>query len=401
MNRENSQSGETRSSRGGHRLRRIGVLIMAVAALASLVALFPTEAPRTPSGTASFLGAGSGGDGFRRVTEPRALSFPADHGPHLGFQTEWWYYVGNLRGNTGRRFGYQLTFFRRGIIPSAQEQPRESSWAADQVYMAHLAITDVKSGAFKSFERFARGALGLAGARAEPYTIWVGDWSARGTAAEASLLAAHADGWGISLQLQAEEDPILHGDRGYSRKGPQAGDASIYYSFTRVRTTGKVDVAGQSFQVDGSSWMDHEWSTSALSSEQVGWDWFSLQLDDGAELMLFQLRRRDGEIDPRSSGTYVDGEGRVVPLQVGDFQINSLAVWRSPGSGAAYPARWRILVPSLGLSVVLTPLVKDQELRLSYTYWEGEIAVTGEGDSPSGVGYVELTGYATSIEGLY
>lgn len=225
--------------------------------------------------------------------------------------------------------------------------------------------------------------------------------SARVRAAERPRLTSQADGWGVSLQLQAEDDPVAHGDGGYSRKGPEVGDASMYYSFTRLRTAGEVDIAGQPFRVDGTSWMDHEWSTSSLSSEQLGWDWFPLQLDDGADLMLFHLRLCGGGIDPCSGGAYVGEGGRVTPLSAGDFKVENLAVWRSPASGVVHPARWRILVPSLGLRLYVNPMVQDQELRLSYTYWKGAVAVTGEGVSPSGLGYVELTGHAAPLDGRF
>lgn len=348
--------------------------------------------------------------GFARVTAPLTLRFPRDAGPHPDFQTEWWYFTGNLAatesardGAAGDRFGFQLTFFRRALAaPGAMASPgpTDSAWRADQVYLAHFALTDVAGGGFHAAERLQRAALGLAGGQADPYRVWVDDWSAAaegGTAERPRLrLRARDGGQGLDLALEPLKDRVGHGQDGYSPKGPQPGNASMYLSFTRLAATGALTVAGRSRPVAGLTWMDHEWSTSALGEDQVGWDWFSLQLDDGRELMLFQLRQRDGGVAPVSSGTLVaaDGSSRHLPREA--FQLEVLRRWTSPKSGARYPAAWRLRLPAEGLDLRLRPLLADQELDVGLRYWEGAVAVTGEaeGQALRGYGYAELTGYA-------
>jgi predicted secreted hydrolase len=342
-------------------------------------------------------------EGFSRAERPQPVVFPADHGPHPDFQTEWWYFTGNLDTADGHHFGYELTFFRRALAPPAERAARPSDWAADQIYMAHLALTDVAGREFQAVERFSRGAAGLAGAQAAPFTVWLEDWSISEMEGGDWRLQAAAEGLALELTLRDTKGPILQGDRGYSRKGPEPGNASYYYSLTRLETAGSVQVAGERYKVAGLSWMDHEYSTSALSAGQVGWDWFSLQLDDGSELMVFQIRRDDGSIDPYSSGTLVSADGWTRHLERDDFQIMVERTWRSPHTGADYPAGWTIRVPVTGLTLRLEPYLADQELNVSYTYWEGAVRITGERDGRpvSGDGYVELTGYAGSMQGQF
>ena len=344
-------------------------------------------------GTASYL----------RVVEPRDLAFPADHGPHLDYQTEWWYYTGNLVADEGQHFGYQLTFFRRALAPPDLRADRESAWAADQVYMAHFALTDVAGANYEAAERFARGAAGLAGAQAAPYHVWLEDWSVEEVEPGVTGMYAAQDDLTLDLVLVDGKGPILQGDRGYSPKGPQPGNASYYYSLTRLETSGSVQVGDTVYPVNGLSWMDHEWSTSALSADQVGWDWFSIQMDDGSELMVFQLRKEDGSIDPFSSGTFVAPDGSTRLLGQDEFEIQVEDTWRSPHTGATYPARWTVVVPVVDLVLAIEPHLADQELTLSYAYWEGAVRVEGEraGQAVSGNGYVEMTGYAGSMQGQF
>ncbi len=341
--------------------------------------------------------------GFARVEGPETLRFPADHGPHPDYQTEWWYLTGNLDTAEGRHFGYQLTFFRRALVPPAERAARESDWATDQVYMAHLALSDVAGGRFQAEERFARGAAGLADAQADPFAVWLENWRLEAIAADQfHLYAANAD-LSLDLQLTDLKEPVLQGDEGYSRKGPDAGNASSYYSMSRLETVGTVAVADRAYTVNGLSWMDHEYSTSALSVGQVGWDWFSLQLDDGSELMVFQIRRHDGSVDPYSSGMLMPANGAPLSLKRNDFEIQVLDRWRSPQTGALYPARWRVKVPAADLDLLLEPYLADQELNLSYAYWEGAVRITGQmlDRSVQGSGYVEMTGYAASMSGQF
>jgi len=341
--------------------------------------------------------------GFARADGPRPLRFPADHGPHPDYQTEWWYYTGNLETTDRRHLGYQLTFFRRALIPVEQQKPRASHWAAEQVYMAHFALTDVAAKNFGAFERFSRGAAGLAGAQAAPFNIWLEDWQVQETEPGIYRLYAAVDGLTLDLYLVDEKGPVLQGDRGYSQKGPDPGNASYYYSQSRLLSSGRVQIDGAVFEVSGSSWMDHEFSTSALSPDQVGWDWFALQLDDGSELMVFHIRRTDGSVDPFSAGTLIQTDGTTRHLGHRDYAIRVEDTWRSPHSGAVYPARWSISLPALDLDIQVVPHLSDQELNVSYTYWEGAVFISGmhAGRPVSGDGYVELTGYAGSMQGQF
>ncbi|GAB4578575.1 MAG: lipocalin-like domain-containing protein [Anaerolineales bacterium] len=340
--------------------------------------------------------------GFARAEGPLPLTFPADQGPHPDYLTEWWYYTGNLDTPDGQHFGFQLTFFRRALVPPAERPAaRASAWAADQVYLAHFALTDVNGEQFHSFERYARGAAGLAGAQASPYRVWLENWSVEEIAPDQfHLLAAEAN-LQLDLELSLAKPLILHGDQGYSQKGPEPGNASIYISQTRLEARGQVTTARGTFPLTGLAWMDHEYSTSALSDGQIGWDWFSVQLSNHTELMFFQLRRADGTVDPFSSGTVIYADGTTRPLAREDFTITVLNTWRSPRTEADYPARWQVEIPSENLTLTLEPWLPDQELQTSVIYWEGAVRVTGtaSGQPLTGNGYVELTGYAEAFDG--
>jgi predicted secreted hydrolase len=332
--------------------------------------------------------------GFARALTPRSFSFPKDHGPHPGYRTEWWYYTGNLQSHEGRRFGYQLTIFRVALTP--QKPLRTSPWAANEIFMAHFAVTDVQGKRFHYAERFSRAALGLAGAGGRPLTVNLENWSAREISTQpwsVKLSAADAD-MAIDLDLKSLSREILNGDRGLSRKGGKPGNASYYYSIPRMATSGSIRVGKESFRVTGLSWLDREWSTSALEPDQVGWDWFALQLDDGRDLMFYRLRRRDGSADPFSSGTLVAADGSVKLLPLDQVQLEVVSWWTSPKSGGRYPAVWRMRIPSQGIALEITPRLADQELSGRFRYWEGAVAVQGLSGTPGGTGYVELTGYA-------
>ena len=341
--------------------------------------------------------------GFERALEPRDYVFPDDHGPHLGFQTEWWYYTGNLAAADGRRVGYQLTFFRRGLTPTTPE--RVSDFATNQVYFAHFALTDVAGNEHTSSERFSRGAAGLAGATGQPYEVWLEDWRAEALSPDGSAihLVARQGDLALDLNLQAAKPIVAHGDAGLSPKSEVPGNASYYLSFTRLETSGEVRLGGEALAVTGDSWFDHEWSTSALGEGAIGWDWFSLQLDDGRELMYFQIRREDGSIEPVSGGTLVAADGTTRHLASDEVELEVLATWRSPTTGGMYPSRWRFAIPSDGLEIEIEPLIPDQEMDVSFVYWEGAVSLTGQsrGAPVAGLGFVELTGYVTSIAGQF
>jgi predicted secreted hydrolase len=350
--------------------------------------------------------AASAGDnlrGFAIADGSRQLHLPQDQGPHPDFQTEWWYYTGNLERQDGRHFGYQLTFFRRALLPPQLAIKRPSDWATNQVYMAHFALTDVATNSYQAFESISRGAAGLAGAQSDPFSVWLDDWQVRQVSTDTYQLQAKKDGFAIQLSLQNLKGFILQGDHGYSQKGPAPGQASYYYSQTRLQTRGEVTSDGKQFTVSGLSWMDHEFSTSALDKNQVGWDWFALQLNDQSELMLYQLRMADGSIDPYSSGSYVAPDGSVHQLALQDFHNQVEGYWTSPQTKARYPARWTIQVPGEDLILNIEPYIPDQELHVSFTYWEGAVKFSGtsHGKPVSGSGYVELTGYTTSLGGRF
>jgi len=344
-------------------------------------------------------------EGFARAVEPVELQFPRDHGAHPEFQTEWWYYTGNLADAAGNEYGYQLTFFRRAL--SAGIPKRASDLATNQVYMAHFAISDVRVGRHDDFERFSRGAGGLAGAGGEPLTeIWLEDWSVRETERGvyrlvASDVTSEGEPIRLDLTLRSTRPPVLHGEAGLSRKGPEPGNANYYYSLVGLDTAGVITRGDSPAQVFGTSWMDHEFGTSALGPNALGWDWLSLQLDDGSALMLARLRLRDGGVETSFESTWLAPDGAQVTLSAQDFTLEALDQWTSPHTGILYPSGWRLTLPAQELTLTITPLLRDQEMQTSYVYWEGAVRAEGEreGQRVSGRGYVELTGYGGEQNG--
>jgi predicted secreted hydrolase len=341
---------------------------------------------------------GPADEAFARAYEPMPFTFPADHGAHPEYKTEWWYYTGNLADATGNQYGYQLTFFRSALTPDAPE--RQSDLATNQIYMAHFALTDGNAQRHRSFERFSRGAGALAGATGDPaFRVWLEDWSVEEIEPDLMRLQAHGTGeegeFAVDLTLRETQPPLLHGDQGLSQKGPEAGNASYYYSLIGLDTRGSITSGGRTIAVGGKSWMDHEFGTSALSENAVGWDWFSVQLDNGAALMFAQVRTDSGGVVPDFEGTYRAADGTEQPIGAADFTVSALDEWTSPRSGIAYPSGWQIDLPALEVSLTLDPLVRDQEMDVSFVYWEGAVMVDGTvaGTPVQGVGYVELTGY--------
>jgi predicted secreted hydrolase len=339
---------------------------------------------------------------FRLATEGYRYAFPRDHGAHEEYRTEWWYYTGQLTAKDGRPFGYELTFFRRGM-PREQTKTLPSQWAVTHLYLAHFAVSDLRQGRFHYAEKMSRAGLGKAGAASDRLNVWIDRWSAESPLAAPGTQILHAaDGdLGIQLTVSPEKPLVVHGTGGISRKGSVA--ASHYYSFTRLATTGILSIDGERFDVTGNSWMDHEFGSAELGKDLVGWDWFCLQLDDQRELMLYHLRRTDGSADPASSGTLIDRDGRGHHLTVSEFTLEPISYWTSQTSHARYPQRWRLTIPSQQLSFELVPLMAEQELSTTrstqVTYWEGAIEATGsiQGRAAHGQGYMELTGYAERI----
>ena len=334
-------------------------------------------------------------EGWRLAAPGYPWRFPRDHGSHPEYRIEWWYYTGNLESERGRRFGYQVTFFRVGVDP-APENP--SRWAVRDLFMAHLAVTDVRGGRHLAAERLDRGGLGWAGARTETLDVRNGGWRAFLDGGRHRLEAV--DGaFGVELDLEPGKGPTLHGAGGFSRKGPSAGNASQYYSMSRMPTAGRVRIDGAWVDVAGASWMDHEFGTTFLEPGQVGWDWFSLQLDDGADLMVFQLRRADGRPDARSAGTWIAGGGASAALEGDDVRLTPGRRWTSPASGAEYPVEWRVELPGRQTSLAVTAVLDAQEMdtgaSTGVTYWEGAVTAAGRvgGRPVRGRGYLEMTGY--------
>lgn len=335
---------------------------------------------------------------FPRAIAVRDFAFPADHGPHTDYRNEWWYFTGNLDAEGGRRFGYELTLFRFALSPEF-EPAGASSWETNQVYIAHLALTDVENGAFHVAQRYSRGAAGLAGATAAPFRVWLDDWSvaASNSAAEGAWVIEATDRqFGIRLSVSPAKPVVLNGDRGLSQKSSEPGNASYYYSIPRLRTAGSVFVDGAEIPVAGMSWLDREWGSSALASNQQGWDWFALQLSDGSDLMFYMLRRDDGTPDPQSAGTWVNADGSASHLARDDVEVTATEYWESE-RGGRYPSGWRIRIPSRDVRLSVKPVLANQELVTNVRYWEGAVDVSGtSGGAPvNGRGYVELTGYAT------
>ena len=335
---------------------------------------------------------------FETVQGPQDFSFPRDHGPHLDYQTEWWYYTGNLEAISGERFGYQLTIFRRGLAPG--EAQRESEFATNQIYFGHLALTDIDGGEHVALERFERGSAELAGATGEPFAVTLGDWTVRSLddAGSKVRLSASEGGIGFDLELTATKPIVEHGEQGFSLKGEAVGNASYYLSFTDMKTEGTLKVGNRVIEVSGSSWFDHEWGTSFLGPEATGWDWFGLQLEDGRELMLYHFRTQGGGIERVSGGTLIEASGESRWLTADEFDIVPITTWTSSVTGTTYPSGWEISIPDEGLELVVEPWVKDQEMRLILEYWEGAVRVSG---TVNGRGYVELTGYSGSMRGLF
>jgi predicted secreted hydrolase len=330
-----------------------------------------------------------------RVAEPGyRFEFPRDFFNHEDYQTEWWYYTGNLRAADGHRFGFELTFFRQGVSRERKSDP----WFVNNIWMAHLALSDSGAQKFMHEERLNRSGPGLAGVDAERGLVWNGNWSARIGEHDADLRGI-ADPFEVQLHLAYAKPPVVQGQDGVSRKAEGAGHASHYFSQTRMLTNGTIEVGGKSYAVDGTAWMDHEFFTGGMAPGESGWDWLSVQLADGTELMLYRLRHKDGSIDPYSSGSFVQKDGRSEFLSTRDFEMTpSGDDWTSEKTKATYPLRWRVTVPRLQLQLEVTTPLRAQELTGGFgpSYWEGAIDVQGtRGAAPvKGVGYLEMTGYA-------
>jgi len=356
---------------------------------------------------------------FERAQGTRAWSFPRDHGQHPRFRLEWWYYTGIVRTQEGRAFGYHVTFFRQGLHPGALHGA--SAWRTRSVYLAHLALSDLERGTFRYAVRSGRDSLALSGAAPDRHHVWLNGWSVEPVNGDplAFRLAAQDQAIGLSLILVPSRPPVLHGRLGLDRKGAATGQASWYYSLPRLETAGELRLGAERWKVSGTSWMDHEFGTSQLAADQVGWDWMSLRLDNGMDLMLYRLRKRDGSASPTSGGTLSDAAGPPTRIRLTDHpdekpqagEVLATAVptetWISPKSGARYPLSWALSLPQAGLTLTIRPAALDQEIPagagLPFGYWEGAVWVQGHqaGRPLQGEGYLELTGYAGELNSSF
>lgn len=343
---------------------------------------------------ANVLGRGAEQDstGYQQALEPLLFSFPHDHGAHSGFRNEWWYFTGNLMAENGHRFGYQVTFFRIALAPGIAKRP--SAWATHQIWMAHLAISDFEASEHWAAQRFARGALGFAGSDGPPVRVWLEDWQlALAADGQRWSLALKEKDFELDLQLVPLKPVALQGDQGLSRKGRAPANASYYYSIPRLATRGRLMLDGAQYRVQGASWLDREWSTSALEKEQLGWDWFALQLDSGEELMYYQMRRRDGAPDSHSHGSWVDQRGKVTPLSRDHIQLKPIRYWLSE-QGEKFPVSWQLNWPAQNKQWRVDAVFDDQLMAMVVRYWEGAVTVTEVTSGRLvGRGYLEMTGY--------
>jgi predicted secreted hydrolase len=340
---------------------------------------------------------------YQKALPGYQYQFPRDDFNHPNYQTEWWYYTGNLVSSDGHRFGFELTFFRQGVNRSIA-QP--SDWDVRDIYLAHLALSDLDAGRFYHTERTNRAGPGLAGASEQLSKVWNGNWQVQWEGGQQQLQAI-ADNFSLRFAMTSHKPAIIHGKNGVSQKEAGTGQASHYISFTRLITKGTIQLNGKEYAVEGTSWMDHEFFTNQLDSNQSGWDWVSLQFDDDTELMLYRLRRKDGSVDPFSAGTYIDAHGKSTYLSVADFSMQPENEkgehYTSPETRAVYPIAWRVTVPLLRLDLRITTPLKTQELVSSMgtvlSYWEGSITIRGtrDGRPATGVGYLEMTGYAGAL----
>ncbi|MBX9710960.1 MAG: iron ABC transporter permease [Xanthobacteraceae bacterium] len=332
-----------------------------------------------------FAGLGIEAGAFEPVVKGRALTFPADHGPHPRFRIEWWYVTANLHDGAGTPYGVQWTLFRQAM----EAGPDAENWASRQIWMGHAAVTSASEHHFG--ERLARGGIGQAGADAEPFHVWIDAWDMRGLDAMSAqtisplVLTASANDFAFDLKLEASQALVLQGDAGYSQKSDK-GQASYYYSQPFFKARGEIELSGHRVQVTGQAWMDREWSSQPLASDQKGWDWISLHLDSGTKLMLFRLRQSDGK--NFISGNWIGADGLSEVLASNMIALTPAS--QNSIEGRMLPTEWDIEIPSRGLKIKIVSLNPQSWMATTIPYWEGPVRIHG---SQSGVGYLEMTGY--------
>jgi predicted secreted hydrolase len=345
---------------------------------------------------------------FRPALPGYQYSFPRDHNAHPEFATEWWYYTGHLKSRDGRKWGYQLTWFRTALAP---EVKRKSKWATRDIMFAHFALTDEKGKRFFFTDQIGRANIGLNRADTNSKTprIWCGNWKLQFSGKKGEFQSFQAKGisdatdtkglgFSINLKVHSSKPPVINGVNGVSQKSAGRGRASHYYSYTDLQSSGTISVGNETLQVTGKSWLDREWGSSQLAQNQVGWDWFSLRLSDGRQLMLYRLRLKNGGVEPFSSGTLVEKDGRSRHLKLRDFSIQTSGKqWKSPQTGGVYPLSWRLSVPSAKIALDVQANLQNQELipqrsGRNLAYWEGSVSAQGN---------VEMTGYAKAFAGTF
>jgi predicted secreted hydrolase len=333
---------------------------------------------------------------YRTALPGYHYEFPRDHFDHPDFQTEWWYYTGNLTAADGHRFGFELTFFRQAV---SRDSSKTADWDVRDLYLAHLALSDLDGGEFYHAERTNRAGPGIAGVSETSGRIWNGNWQIQWKNDDQELRAID-NRFTLHFRMHPKKPLVIHGENGVSQKAEGAGRASHYISLTRLSVNGEIELSGKKFAVNGLAWMDHEFFTHQLAEDQTGWDWMSLQLEGNTELMLFRIRRKDGSIDPFSAGTFVDAQGKAAHLRASDFVLQpDGAEWASPATHANYPIQWRIAIPKLEIELEAETPLASQEMtgktKLLPSYWEGAIRAAGHrGTAPlGGLGYLEMTGY--------
>ncbi len=375
-------------------MRGFAILLIAFLSLVGIHAKL-TSSDENPRTVAGLLTESDPPPGFEYALEPRPFEFPKDHSAHPKFRSEWWYFTGNVESASGVPFGFQLTLFRFAMRPQSSQS--NSPWRTNNVYLGHFAVSDITAGVFHNFERQSRAVLDLAGARGDPPRMWIRDWSIELIDVEQEVwrLKAQEADVGLDLALSALRPIAMQGDRGLSKKSKESGNASYYYSIPRMAVAGSISTASGFHTVNGNAWFDHEWSTSALAQGQIGWDWFSLQLDNGFDLMIYQFRTENGKPDTASHGVVLHPDGTSTKLSREQFEIKAQEYWKSPKSGLRYPIAWSVHIPQQALTLNILCRMPNQEWHNNFRYWEGAVDVDGYlGENlVTGRGYVELVGY--------
>lgn len=384
-------------------MRELVVLILVALLVGGWLARQRSAVPEPPPNFDALALLSADAEGFRRVEGPAPVVFPGDHAAHPDYRHEWWYFTGSLDGPENERYGFQFTLFRFALPKTHARSPyglrypqlitESSAWHTDQIWMAHLALSDVAGKRFLSRERFARGALDLAGATTKQW--WLKDW--RVTLVDGGWrLHVSVSEFALELEMKPARPHVLQGERGYSRKGPEPGNASCYVSWTRLKTSGVLHFEGRRIPVEGLGWLDREWGSGALSDDLAGWDWFALQLDDGRDLMYYRLRRHDGSASPFSAGVLVGDDGEAVSLDAGDVDARVRRWWRD-GRGDEWPVAWELSIPGQGMVLRVEAAFDAQLWETGFRYWEGAVDVFEEGYRV-GRGYLETTGYSLNDE---